>query len=341
MVAPASRLAQRVARGAQEIGLESGDGPHGAAIDGTARLAVHDIEAMQQVGRADLARRTRVRRTRAEDRSREHVPLLDQGGERGPVLEAVRAGGCREQASESPRVHGQREQSLAEGGECARARLDRAEHGEQVLGLIDPVWLGCLVPAERPRVLDAPGAQEQERGREIHAPDVGQLRERARGVLARGPQAHHGAGAESPRATGALVGGVLADRDRLEAIDAGARALRQHAREPAVDDEIHSVDGERGPRPDVGGEDDLARRAGRERGLLLGEREASVQGHERDARLVGEPCERVRRAANLARSGRNTSVCPRASPQASATARATLTSRDSRAGRSRWRTATG
>ena len=80
----------------------------------------------------------------------------------------------------------------------------------------------------------------------------------ARAVSGFVPQPVADAGLGAPGAAAALVGGGARDADGLEARHADAGLEARHAREAAVDDDAHALDGERG-LGDGGGQHHLAR----------------------------------------------------------------------------------
>ena len=180
---------------------------------------------------------------------------------------------------------------------------------------------GAIEPAQRGR---SPCGELERELRELDLRDF----RRAIGVeaFALRPEAQADAGTETSRAAGALIGGRLRDRDGFEARETRIRIEARFAREAGVDDGAHA--GQRQARfGDVRREHDAARAGlrGRERGVLLGERELAVQGDDFDCR-AGRTADRVRervgglrwrerasvaRACSISRlPGRNTSTSP-------------------------------
>ena len=95
-------------------------------------------------------------------------------------------------------------------------------------------------------------------------------------VLGLGPQAHTFAGGGASGAAGALIGAGLGDFFNEQGVDAAMRIVTGNARESAVDDEAHAVDGD-GGLGDIRGDDDLGLVVAGDGGVLIARGKFAVE----------------------------------------------------------------
>ena len=187
-----------------------------------------------------------------------------------------------------PRRRAQLQHAPTECGDAA-VEIERAEGAQQLARLRQGAGWRRVEPAQAiDRAGDAPGGQLQ---REAGKFGLQHLRH-ARGLqpAALRPQPISNARRNPAGPPGALVGGGLRDRHRLQAAETAAGVETQLARESAVDHHADAGQGEAG-LGEVGGEHHAAHAGCRRRQCqgLFGEREIAMQGHALDrGRRSGE-----------------------------------------------------
>ena len=162
--------------------------------------------------------------------------------------------------------------------------------------------LGRLDPGESFEIVDAAGLEREQRAAEFEPADFGQRLRRALVVLALGPEPDAVARRGAARATEPLLGRGAADLFDEERVDPAMGIEPRHARQAAVDDDAHAVDGQRG-FGDVGRDDDFSLLARRDGGVLLGGRKFAVQRMKREIARGKAVPQRVERALDFVRAG--------------------------------------
>jgi hypothetical protein len=219
-------------------------------VGGRRRPSLRAI-ALRRGGRDEVA----LRQQRTAERERPRAIPLDQD-------------------PREPRVQRQPVHARAEGREC------RALHGpelrEQVERRAHPLGPRRVEPLQRERIA-APGQDVEQRARQIHPMDV-RFAMRPQPIR-RVPQTDGDPGPEPRGPARALIGRVPRDALGLEAVDRAVRIVPRDLVEPRVDDRLHAGHGQRRLR-DVGREDHARATRRRERGVLRGSVERSVQLHD-------------------------------------------------------------
>jgi len=128
---------------------------------------------------------------------------------------------------------------------------------QQLFGMFDGCGGRRVQPVERVQPLDAHGAQQQRDGRKIGAQDLGRLMRGAAYEIFQRKEADGAAGSRAPRASGALIGGSLADACDFECGQARPRRMAGGARQARIDHGGHAFNGD-GAFGDVGGQNDFA-----------------------------------------------------------------------------------
>ncbi len=185
------------------------------------------------------------------------------------------------------------------------ARSAATAYGPQIrqqrFRALQRLGLGLFEPGKIVDVVDAGGLERQDDLGEIEALHLGQFLQRTLCVLALRPEAHANTRRRAPGAAGALVGrghGNLLDQQR---VDAAVRIETRHARQAAIHDHRHAVDGQRG-FGDVGRHDDLARVVAGDGAVLLIGRQFAVERKTDEAAQGVRTLDVLHRAADLVRA---------------------------------------
>ena len=182
--------------------------------------------------------------------------------------------------------------------EVIAPRRERAEIGQELLGVFERLRLGRLQPAKARDVFDPARFQGQHHFREIEPFHFRQFLRRALEVFALRPEPQAMSGRGPAGAAGALIGGGAADLLDEERVDPAPRIEARDPGEPAVDHDPHAVDRE-GSFRDVRGHDHFAFLVGRERGVLFVRREFAVKRERDEALAHPRGAERGDRARDL------------------------------------------
>ena len=141
-------------------------------------------------------------------------------------------------------------------------------------------------------------AKQEQRIGQIEAPDLGRILQRTRVVIVLRVQPQAAPGPQASRAPRALRRRGARDPLHLERRHARPRRERRHARQPAVDDRDHALDGDR-RLGDVRRQDHLAPRTRRDGTILLFGPQVAVQHDDVDAGRRGDARARRLRLADL------------------------------------------
>ena len=212
------------------------------------------------------------------------------GGEHHHFLGAVAAAALDNHAGQA-RVHGEGRHGSADGGEgcavvtasslAAGAFGERAEFAQQVHAVVNGAGCGRLHEREARDVAGfahhADGDHLQDDGCEVGAQNFGVGELRARVEVFLGVEADGDTLADAAASARTLVGAGLRDTLDGQALNLGARGVARDACGTGVDDVLDAGHGQRG-FGNVRGEHDARPGTGGEHAVLLGEREARVQG---------------------------------------------------------------
>ena len=232
------------------------------------------------------------------------TPLRHRGAQRG-LSQAAELRCCQEHARET-RVQRELGHLPADVRDLA-VGVRGAEVVEEVFGTFEsggrrrfePFDVRLTCRSGRTRLTHT---QRQQRLAQIEPLHFRQLALGTQQVLALGPKAHCDSGAESASASSALFGGGAADFLHGERVDAAPRVVVRDARRAAVDDGLHSLDGQ-GGFGDVGADDDLRLLTGRDGGVLILRREFTMQRHHAAAACKGAALDRGDGLADLVAAG--------------------------------------
>ncbi len=214
----------------------------------------------------------------------EEVSGLGEGGGKGDGGGAVGIGSGEEHAGET-RVGGEAEHAAAERGDGA-VGAESAEFAEEFFGGFEGTRIGGVEPGEVLDVGDSAGFEGENGFGDVDAFDFGEFLGGAMGVFFFGPEAEADSGGGASGASGALIGGGLADFFDEEGVDAAVGIEAGDAGEAGIDDEADAVDGE-GGFGDVGGDDDFAAVGAVDGGVLGGGREFAVEREDGAVASVG------------------------------------------------------
>ncbi len=201
----------------------------------------------------------------------------DLGGERGRTVRR----GVDHHARE-PRRQRQVSQPSAVRGDAAGA-VDRAELGEQRLGLCQRRCRRRVEEGERGGIGDAPMGEVEHEAGQIGGDDLRPVGGIERSGLRLVPQAVADAGLRAPGTPAPLVGGSARHPHRVEPGQAHVGLVARDARQPGIDHHPHAFDGE-GRLGDRGREHDLApaRKRRRDRPVLHVGLQRAIERHDVD-----------------------------------------------------------
>ena len=208
------------------------------------------------------------------------------------------AGGVDHHARETRRQRKARDRAALVGD--APVAVEGADLRQERAGFLERGARRRIEKGELRRIGDAPeGAVERETGKiggENFRRGVG-LKAAVRGLL---PQPIANAWLRAPRAPASLVGVGSADAHCLESSEADVGLIDRNAHEPAVDDDAHALDGQRG-LGDRGGEHDLAppRRRGGDGEILRAAVERAIERRNVDVRALDARFQGSRRRAGF------------------------------------------
>ena len=200
------------------------------------------------------------------------------GQELTRLHESARAAAGDDDARQT-RMHGEMTRFLSDSGEAHRRDRDQAEPRQQRQRRVERVLPRPLEPFERSRI-GAPGDDVERGSRQIDAVNL-RLTMRPQ-AIAGVPQPPDAAGREAAGATRPLFGGVRRDALGLETVYAAMAVVSRNLVQTGIDDRGYARHRQRRFR-DVGRDDDAATRGGRERAILIGGVERSVEGDDLDA----------------------------------------------------------
>ena len=184
------------------------------------------------------------------------------------------------------------------------ATIQCAQPVQQVAGLRIGWGRGQVEPAQIGGIADTPLRQFKRQRRQIGRQHFGRGVERQRPVLTLRPEPIADTRLQPPGAAPPLIGGGLADLDRLQPGHAAAGIEPGHSHQPAVDDDADAFDGQAG-FGDGGCQHDLpqTRRCRADRGILPVLGQIAIEWSDQDAGIGGSLRQQFFHPANLRDAG--------------------------------------